>query len=108
MAVWTCPKRILKVNLVPRPKHNTAFVGFTRVTSQGKRNNIQGMLRSVRGEERNKWDRKGAVYYKLLKQRRTINANLYCNHLEKLNAAIKEKRPTLASRKGIVFHHDNA
>ncbi|GFU82102.1 histone-lysine N-methyltransferase SETMAR [Trichonephila clavipes] len=30
------------------------------------------------------------------------------NQLEKLNAAIKEKRPTLASRKGIVFHHDNA
>ncbi|GFT82972.1 mariner Mos1 transposase [Trichonephila clavipes] len=28
--------------------------------------------------------------------------------LDKLNAAIKEKRPALASRKGIVVHHDNA
>ncbi|GFU89470.1 mariner Mos1 transposase [Trichonephila clavipes] len=38
----------------------------------------------------------------------TINADLYCNQLDKLNAAIKGKRPTLVSRKVIVFHHDNA
>ncbi|GFS51748.1 histone-lysine N-methyltransferase SETMAR [Trichonephila clavipes] len=54
------------------------------------------------------WNRKGLVYYELLKQGRTINADLYCNQPDKLNAAIKEKRPALASRKGIVFHHDNA
>lgn len=54
------------------------------------------------------WDRKGPVYYELLKQGKTINPDLYCNQLDKLNAAIKEKRPALASRKGIVFHHDNA
>ncbi|GFY35330.1 histone-lysine N-methyltransferase SETMAR [Trichonephila clavipes] len=54
------------------------------------------------------WDRKGPVYYELLKQGKTINADLYCNPLDKLNAAIKGKRPALASRKGIVFHHDNA
>ncbi|GFV51120.1 histone-lysine N-methyltransferase SETMAR [Trichonephila clavipes] len=54
------------------------------------------------------WDRKGPVYYEFLKQGKTINADLYCNHLNKLNTAIKEKRPSLASRKGIVFHHDNA
>ncbi|GFW66602.1 mariner Mos1 transposase [Trichonephila clavipes] len=51
---------------------------------------------------------KGPVYYELPKQGKTINADLYCNQLDKLNAAIKEKRPPLASRKGIVFHHDNA
>ncbi|GFW85357.1 mariner Mos1 transposase [Trichonephila clavipes] len=54
------------------------------------------------------WDRKGPVYYELLKQGKPINANLYCNHLDKFNAAIKEKMPALVSRKGIVFHHDNA
>ncbi|GFW32826.1 histone-lysine N-methyltransferase SETMAR [Trichonephila clavipes] len=54
------------------------------------------------------WDRKGPVYYELLKQGKTINADLHCKQLDKLNAAIKEKRPPLASRKGIVFHHDNA
>ncbi|GFX21506.1 hypothetical protein TNCV_1399201 [Trichonephila clavipes] len=30
------------VNLVPRPKHNTEFLGFTQVNNQGERNNIQG------------------------------------------------------------------
>ncbi|GFX82671.1 histone-lysine N-methyltransferase SETMAR [Trichonephila clavipes] len=54
------------------------------------------------------WDRKGPVYYKLLKQGKTINADLYCNQLDKLNAVIKQKMPALASRKGIMFHHDNA
>ncbi|GFW81685.1 hypothetical protein TNCV_2883591 [Trichonephila clavipes] len=42
MAVLTCSKPISKVNLVPRPKHNTAFMGFIRVNNQGDRNNIQG------------------------------------------------------------------
>ncbi|GFX60628.1 histone-lysine N-methyltransferase SETMAR [Trichonephila clavipes] len=51
---------------------------------------------------------KGPVYYGLLKQGKTINADLYCNQLDKLKAVIKQKRPELASRKGIVFHHDNA
>ncbi|GFW05592.1 hypothetical protein TNCV_4983621 [Trichonephila clavipes] len=41
MAVLTRPKPILKVNLVPRPKHNTAFVGFTRVNNQGEHNDNQ-------------------------------------------------------------------
>ncbi|GFV45018.1 histone-lysine N-methyltransferase SETMAR [Trichonephila clavipes] len=54
------------------------------------------------------WDRKGLVYYELLKQRKPIHADLYCNQLDKLNTAIKEKRPALASRKGIAFHYDNA
>ncbi|GFW36461.1 mariner Mos1 transposase [Trichonephila clavipes] len=51
---------------------------------------------------------KGLVYYELLKQGKTINADLYCNQLDKLNAVIKQKRPALASRKGTVFHHNNA
>ncbi|GFW62784.1 mariner Mos1 transposase [Trichonephila clavipes] len=53
-------------------------------------------------------DIKGPVYYELLKQGNTINADLYCNQLDELNAAIKGKRPALASRKEIVFHHENA
>ncbi|GFT94459.1 histone-lysine N-methyltransferase SETMAR [Trichonephila clavipes] len=46
--------------------------------------------------------------YELLKQGKTINADLCYNQLDKLNAAIKEKMPELASRKGIVLLHDNA
>ncbi|GFV74303.1 hypothetical protein TNCV_5127461 [Trichonephila clavipes] len=42
MAVLTCPKPIPKVNVDPRPKHNTAFGGLTRVKNQGERKNIQG------------------------------------------------------------------
>ncbi|GFU18671.1 hypothetical protein TNCV_1352541 [Trichonephila clavipes] len=42
MALLTCPKSIPKVNLVLRPKHRTAFVGFTPVNNQEERNNIQG------------------------------------------------------------------
>ncbi|GFX28650.1 hypothetical protein TNCV_4860141 [Trichonephila clavipes] len=37
MVVLTCPKPIPKVNLVLRPKHSTAFVGFTPVNNQGER-----------------------------------------------------------------------
>ncbi|GFV92813.1 histone-lysine N-methyltransferase SETMAR [Trichonephila clavipes] len=54
-----------------------------------------------------RWDRKGPVYYKLLKQGKTINVDLYCNQLYKFNAVIKQKRSSLASRKGIVFYNDN-
>ncbi|GFT06475.1 hypothetical protein TNCV_3356081 [Trichonephila clavipes] len=41
--VMLCPKPIPQASLVPRPKHNTAFVGFTRVNNQGESNNIQGI-----------------------------------------------------------------
>ncbi|GFV56091.1 hypothetical protein TNCV_4524131 [Trichonephila clavipes] len=33
--VKPCPKQIPKVNLVPKPNHNTALVGFTRLNNQG-------------------------------------------------------------------------
>lgn len=32
----------------------------------------------------------------------------YCNQLTNLNAAIQEKQPILANRKGVIFHHGNA
>ncbi|GFV45387.1 uncharacterized protein TNCV_5055811 [Trichonephila clavipes] len=51
VAVLTCPKPIPKLNLVPRFKHNTTFVGFTRVNNQGERNTSMEMLKSVRVEE---------------------------------------------------------
>ncbi|KOX80733.1 Histone-lysine N-methyltransferase SETMAR [Melipona quadrifasciata] len=42
--------------------------------------------------------------YELLPQDDTINADKYCNQLDQL----AEKRPELAIRRGVVFHHDNA
>ncbi|CAK9802842.1 Histone-lysine N-methyltransferase SETMAR [Anthophora quadrimaculata] len=54
------------------------------------------------------WDYKGVVYFELLPNNQTINSDVYCQELMKLEETIKEKRPELANRKGIVFHHDNA
>ena len=51
---------------------------------------------------------KGILYYELLPQNRTINSDRYCSQLDQLDAAIKEKRPESANRKGVVFHQDNA
>ena len=54
------------------------------------------------------WDFKGIVYFKLLPRNQTIDSNVYCRQLMKLDKEIKEKRPELATRKGVIFHQDNA
>ena len=53
------------------------------------------------------WDYKGIVYFELLPPNRMINSVVYIEQLTKLNNAVKEKRPELTNRKGVVFHHDN-
>lgn len=54
------------------------------------------------------WDRHGIIYYELLNQGETINADAYCRQLTKLNEAIQKNRPVLANRKGVILQHDNA
>ena len=54
------------------------------------------------------WDFKGIVYFELLPRNQTIKSNVYCRQLMKLDKEIKEKRPELATRKGVIFHQDNA
>ena len=44
------------------------------------------------------WDFKGIVYFELLPR----------NQLMKLDKEMKEKRAELATRKGVIFHQDNA
>ena len=34
----------------------------------------------------------------------TINSDVYCQQLDKLNIAINERRPELINRKGVIFH----
>ena len=51
------------------------------------------------------WDWKGVVFFELLPRNQTINSDDYCRQLNKLNAAVKEKRPELVNRKGVIFHH---
>jgi len=48
------------------------------------------------------------MYYELLSHNQTINSDKYCSQLDRLKAAIDEKRLELANRKGIVFYQDNA
>ena len=54
------------------------------------------------------WDFKGIVYFELLPRNQTINSNVYCRQLMKLDKEMNEKRPELATRKGAIFHQDNA
>ena len=54
------------------------------------------------------WDFKGIVNFELLPRNQTINSNVYCRWLLKLNKEMKEKRPELTIRKGVIFHQDNA
>lgn len=55
------------------------------------------------------WDCKGIIHFELfLRRGETITADKYCEQLTRLDAAIRKKRPVLANRKDIIFHHDNA
>ena len=54
------------------------------------------------------WDFKGIVYFELLPRNQTINSNVYCRQLIKLDKEMKEKRRELGTHKGIIFHQDNA
>ena len=54
------------------------------------------------------WDWKGVLFLELLPSNQTINPDVYCRQLNKLNATVKEKRPELVNYNGVIFHHDNA
>ena len=54
------------------------------------------------------WDCRGIIHFELLRHGETITADKYCEQLTRLDAAIREKCPVLANRKGVIFHHDNA
>ena len=54
------------------------------------------------------WDFKEIVYFQLLPDNTTINSEVYCNQLDILSDALKEKRPELVNRKGVLFQQDNA
>ncbi|GFT11511.1 mariner Mos1 transposase [Trichonephila clavipes] len=53
-------------------------------------------------------DGKGYGEKKLLPDNTTINSEVYCLQLGKLNDALQQKRLELINRKGVVFHQDNA
>ena len=54
------------------------------------------------------WDFKGIVFFELLPDNTTINSEVYCHQLGKLNDALQQKRSELINRKGVVFHQNKA
>lgn len=52
------------------------------------------------------WDQSGVVHHELLPKNMTINAELYCQQLQRVKAAIEEKRPRLNNE--VLLQHDNA
>ncbi|GFW34894.1 mariner Mos1 transposase [Trichonephila clavipes] len=89
-SVWV-PHELTEKNLI---------VNIISNSSKTKYPSMKSIALFVVGQER-------SSVLRVTETRETIDVDLYCNQLDKLNAAIKEKRPALASRKGIVFH-DNA
>lgn len=53
------------------------------------------------------WNAKGILLIDYLEKGKTITGEYYASLLEKLKAAIAEKRPGMAKKK-VLFHHDNA
>lgn len=51
------------------------------------------------------WDQVGVIHYEILPRNQTINAELYCEQLKRVNTAIKAKR---TNTKQIILQHDNA
>ncbi|GFX95361.1 mariner Mos1 transposase [Trichonephila clavipes] len=85
-----------------------------------KRNEIHPFLNwMVTGDEKwvtfynivrkRSWSKCGeAAQTELFSHGQTLNSDLYCQQLDRLNLAIDQKRPELANRRGVVFHQGNA
>ena len=42
------------------------------------------------------WDWQGIIHYEVLPYGQTFNSDMYCQQLDRLNAALMQKRPSLA------------
>lgn len=51
---------------------------------------------------------KGPIHWELLPEGSTINQEVYCSQLDRLEEALRVKRPRLMNRDGVILHHDNA
>lgn len=54
------------------------------------------------------WTATGIVHYEFLETGQTITGNLYCEQLQRVQAALIQKQPSLINRKKVVFLQDNA
>ena len=90
---WGCPEMLRRNAASPLPRNvNVAKPGLT----------ARKVLLCVW------WDWQGIIHYELLPYGQTRNSDLYCQQLDRLNAALMQKRPSLLNRGRIVFHQDNS
>jgi histone-lysine N-methyltransferase SETMAR len=54
------------------------------------------------------WNYEGPIYYELVPDGRTINAEVYSQQLEKMYTVLLEKYPALVNRKRVLLQQDNA
>ncbi|GFN84016.1 hypothetical protein PoB_001052200 [Plakobranchus ocellatus] len=53
------------------------------------------------------WDSRGMILIDILPKGESVNADRYCETLDRLREAVRRKRPGLL-RSGVVLQHDNA
>jgi len=54
------------------------------------------------------WDCRGVIMFEVLEEGQTVNADLYCEQLDKLHSKLKIKRSRLVNRNELIILHDNA
>ncbi|GFY29907.1 histone-lysine N-methyltransferase SETMAR [Trichonephila clavipes] len=54
------------------------------------------------------WGIRGVVHFEVLKRGETVNAELYCEQLDRRNQSLIEKYPAIINRKDVILQHDNA
>jgi len=48
------------------------------------------------------WSASGIIYWECLEPGQTINANVYCQQIDRVHAALLTKQPSLINRKGVI------
>ena len=54
------------------------------------------------------WNFEGVVHFELVQNGQAINAELYCQQLDRVYEKLKEKYPALINRKRALLQQDNA
>lgn len=54
------------------------------------------------------WSVRGIVHFEVLKPGQTVNADLYCEQLDRVHQSLMAKWPAIVNRKGVILQHDNA
>jgi [histone H3]-lysine36 N-dimethyltransferase SETMAR len=54
------------------------------------------------------WDYQGVVYYEVLNYGQILDADLYCQQLDRLREVLAIKRPSLVNRNRLIYQRDNA